>query len=788
MIRYNAWQQERRPHRRPTFPGGEYLKLTALGIAHLPAPPTPQAPTATGTSEQLKNMSIQEFLSALHGTDRPANANLTQAQALDMARDWAYTAVTTIADRMMDLDIYLTLERRTQGTRESQPVEDHVFLDLLDNPNPQNTREELTQFTWINLLLAGNSYWHTPLDERYHTPRAIIPLPADQIGMAINRNTLETTYIWKEAGDRTLIPSEQLIHFRLPSAKNPYFGASPIEAFAFAHDISVYSQIYQVRYFQNSATPEYVVTFPANVPITQKDIDQIWSTIRRKHQGVEKAHLPLVLGRGGEAKPIGIPNADARYLQASEITRDRIICGAYKVPLAAAGMVADFNRANSQWADIAFNKQCIKPKATMFVARINKDLLERHYPQPKGYRLRLNYTNPVPTDRELEILEREHYIRMGLKSRNQILSEIGEQAVDNGDELLIQSGLVPYEALSLTPPAPDPETGAPPDKTQRVSEAKAATHEQPTHSVIITPESADPALWKLATHYLTKDGARFYPNALREELHKRHVARLSRQELPMRSAMRSYFRDLGARLAAGLEARWPAVERELPTGKSAEKRLRIARQKDLLDDLDLFDETAEAAALAAIAFKYLTPAMQETVRRLAEALGGGKPTEDAIQRILRERVFKFRDQVARYSAEEIRRVLLAGVAEGQSIQEMNKHLTRLCNNWATFRSARIARTEVNGATNSATILTYTESGKVEQKAWITSVDERTRTWAGGAEFDHEAMNGAKVGVNEYFEVESASGGTDLLESPGDYAGDPADIINCRCSTIPVIED
>lgn len=761
--------------------------ITTLGIANLPAPPAAQAPTAAG-GDQLKSMTMQEFLQNLQqAADRPAAANLTQAQALDMARDWAYTAVTTIADRMMDLELYLTLEKRTRGTVESQPVEDHVFLDLLNNPNPQNTSEELRQFTWINLLLAGNSYWYTPLDERFGTPTMIIALPADQVGMAINRTTLEATYIWSEAGDRLLIPGNQIIHFRLPSAKNPYFGASPIEAFAFAHDISVYSQIYQTKYFQNSAVPEFVVTYPAGVPITQKDIDQVWSTIRRKHQGVEKAHLPLVLGRGADVKPIGVSGSDDRYLQASEITRDRIICGAYKVPLAAAGMVADFNRSNSQWADIAFNKQCIKPKATMFVARLNKDLIDRHYPQPTGYRLRLSYINPTPTDRELEILEREHFIRMGLKSRNQVLGEIGEPPVDNGDEVLIQSGLVPYEALSLTPMAPAAGLEAPKQQDHRVSEAKAAT-EQPKQSVIITPESADPALWKLATHYLTKDGGRYYPNALREELYKRHVNRLNRQEVPMRAALRSYFRDLGTRLAAGLETRWPAVELALPAGKSAEKRLRIARQKDLLDDLELYDEAAEAALLATLAFKYLTPAMQETIRRLAAELGGGKPTEDLIQKILRERVFKFRDQVAIHSAEEIRRVLLAGVAEGQSIQELGKHITRLCNNWAVYRSARIARTEVNGATNSASILAYVESGKVEMKAWITSIDERTRTFAAGAEFDHEVMNGTTIAVGELFEVEGASGGTDLLEAPGDYAGDPADIINCRCSTIPVIED
>ncbi|MDY0144045.1 MAG: phage minor head protein, partial [Bacteroidales bacterium] len=88
-------------------------------------------------------------------------------------------------------------------------------------------------------------------------------------------------------------------------------------------------------------------------------------------------------------------------------------------------------------------------------------------------------------------------------------------------------------------------------------------------------------------------------------------------------------------------------------------------------------------------------------------------------------------------------------------------------------SKTIARTEVLSANNAGTVFGYKQSGVVEKKEWLATPDGRTRD-------SHSDMNGEVVLVDKDF--------SNGLEFPGDPSGAPEEIINCRCTTIPVISD
>jgi len=60
---------------------------------------------------------------------------------------------------------------------------------------------------------------------------------------------------------------------------------------------------------------------------------------------------------------------------------------------------------------------------------------------------------------------------------------------------------------------------------------------------------------------------------------------------------------------------------------------------------------------------------------------------------------------------------------------------------------------------------------VSKKVWVTVGDDRVRLW-------HREANGQSVIYNSKFTV-----GPDQLLYPGDPSGQPANIINCRCSAI-----
>jgi len=70
---------------------------------------------------------------------------------------------------------------------------------------------------------------------------------------------------------------------------------------------------------------------------------------------------------------------------------------------------------------------------------------------------------------------------------------------------------------------------------------------------------------------------------------------------------------------------------------------------------------------------------------------------------------------------------------------------------------------------------------------VSSQGERTRTIADGAQFDHLAADGQRVGMNEPFVIEGVNGDEEL-RYPGDPMGSAGNVINCFDGNVPVAFD
>lgn len=130
-------------------------------------------------------------------------------------------------------------------------------------------------------------------------------------------------------------------------------------------------------------------------------------------------------------------------------------------------------------------------------------------------------------------------------------------------------------------------------------------------------------------------------------------------------------------------------------------------------------------------------------------------------------------------------------AEGWSFPEMQNHLETMFRQWSygdvskeefewyaerfpSYRTEAIARTETMRSSNAGTTELFREWG-VRKRAWLSTQDDRTRE-------DHLGADGQEVAMDEAFDV-----GGEALMFPGDPAGSPENTINCRCTTIPIIE-
>lgn len=158
------------------------------------------------------------------------------------------------------------------------------------------------------------------------------------------------------------------------------------------------------------------------------------------------------------------------------------------------------------------------------------------------------------------------------------------------------------------------------------------------------------------------------------------------------------------------------------------------------------------------------------VNNLLATIGGSRITE--INTFTKE-----------YVLQRLRPILREGVDRGLGIREIGKlivnDIAEYSGKFAKYRSERIARTEIIGASNWASHTSVETSGVKDRvlKKWFVNVDGRERE-------THLQMAGKPaIPIDDFFEVRNLSGGVDRMKYPGDPSGSKGNSINCRCTII-----
>lgn len=167
-------------------------------------------------------------------------------------------------------------------------------------------------------------------------------------------------------------------------------------------------------------------------------------------------------------------------------------------------------------------------------------------------------------------------------------------------------------------------------------------------------------------------------------------------------------------------------------------------------------------------------------RRVTDA--GDPPTDPFVSTYLNEagnRMKNTPDEVYGLIVAEVERGIREGLALDRVQGEIRTILTSTGTQYWPNRAMTVARTETIGAVNAGVFrsaqLEADERGDVAPfKQWIATDDRRTRP-------SHDAADKQRTLLSEPFVV----GGARLL-FPGDPRGPAKEVINCRCTTLPIV--
>lgn len=328
----------------------------------------------------------------------------------------------------------------------AKPIDKHDFYDLIAHPNPFAGTSELMDELYSFLLIAGNSYLEAVL--LGGKPTELYVLRPDLMKISLSPKGRPAAYTYTVGGNTIVfrVPEgkkqREILHLKLFHPLNEQFGLSPVEPAAFAADIHSAAGKFQKALLDNSARPSGALVVneskEGDSSLTEEQFKRLKSELEEQYTGAQNAGRPLVLEGGLDWKPMSMTMEDLQFIE-SKNQAAREIALAYGVPPMLLGIPGDNTYSNYKEANVAFYRQTVLP----LVGR-GCQAITNFFSPTYGEKFRLWYDID-----EIAGLTQEREDTWTRVNTSTVLSvdekreAIGYGKVEGGDQVLIQSSLVP---------------------------------------------------------------------------------------------------------------------------------------------------------------------------------------------------------------------------------------------------------------------------------------------------------------------------------------------------------
>jgi len=626
---------------------------------------------------------------------------------------WTYVAVSCIARNVAKNTV------RLYNSQNDKDITDHPFWDLWQTINPQQNAFDLLELTSIFLDLTGNAYWYV-VKNGLRKPVELYVLRSNKVkiipGAGVNVAGYE---YWVGANKQSFEPDE-IVHFRYPNPYDDFYGLAPLAAMAYTP--SQDNAMHQLAYYflKNSA-------MPGNIFIAEEWVDRDMlkaskEEIKQEYEGVKKTGKTMVL-KGLKPSRLSMTPQEMGTNETSLRIRDEIMAF-FGVPLTKVGIGGTVQggtpRATAEALDATFQQETVSPRLVRLASKMNDKLLPMW-----DRKLKAEFTNPVPADREFELRQWDTWLKDYVVSVNEYRTFLGQPPAPWGNKPIAPFNLMPLGGTAA--PAPG--------KSARRILRRSLKASRPEF------QEAKNRKWAAWVKY-------------EEAIEKRYIADL-----------KSFFQAQHKVVAANVD--------RLISGK-------VAGRKNMVDHIFPAIEK-EAARLTEVTAPHIREMAVAGISIAAESVQVGKARKDldadlssigmtptTFDGYVATSVAAWQDTYAitinDTLREALRGLLDTAAQDGWNVTQLQTEITSLYASYGEgmepVRALMIARTETARVMNDAELTAYKSAG-ITEKTWGTALDADVCEECDG-------LDGETVGINDAF-------------SNGE-AGPPAHP-SCRCTVM-----
>ena len=727
---------------------------------------------------------------------------------------WVYACIKRIAmsGAMVPFKLYKKIVKG--GKISYEEIMNHPVLELLETVNPIMDGFGLKEATLSYQDLTGNAYW---LLDSYVAgkPTEIYPLNPYRVKIVPHPTEHIKEYRYDIGQSKVIpLPKEFVLHFKNFNPTDDYYGLSPISAGRLAIDTQNLGDTYNRNFFFNSAEPKGGIVVQESLTDDQrKRVIAAWNAA---HRGVTNAHKPMIEEGGLKWEQRGLSQKDMEFINSKKMTREDIL-GVFGVPPAMVGVFEYASYANAREQTQIFWRDTLIPKLRKIENTINSFLVSIF--DPNLYvEFDLSGIKELRDDELIKAQVYEILTRSGVMTINEVREDLGEDKVGWGDTWNAPMNLIP-----ISSPRPEPSSPAPigeeaigdiipkdialkpypNEHSCRLKEPNYDRYARKNCEVKVDGKCVDfiygikegkselqamrynKDIWtesSARSHCKDKDG-RFEPagekdisqeddDKAREKLINDKIwyyfkARTESWERRFKPILRDEFTWQERETIRNLrDYGW----KEFRTKILGVKKENIKQNIDMI----IYDSSEAGKRLKKKTKPVITGALEDSAKIEIARLGLGIDFDVSNPEVVKwidKKLFDYWKDIDATTKDTLRDQLKEAVLSGEGIPDVEKRIESVFDMARGYRTERIARTEVISASNEGNFAAYLQSGVVENKKWISSRDADVRP-------SHQ-IDGEEVGLDEPF--------SNGLMYPGDPAGGPEEICNCRCTMSGVVK-
>jgi HK97 family phage portal protein len=666
------------------------------------------------------------------------------------------TAVRLISSSISWLPIDIKRkEIDPDGATEYIDDNEHEANELINEPNQLHTTSMIFTHIAQSLILAGNAF--LAIDKEGSTIK-LWPLAPWAMSIKKDADGIPIGYIKDQNLDsERTYELEEIVHIPLYNINNAFYGRSGIQPLARHIMSDYYAELFNLNYFKNDATPATVFSPEHDIP-KEENRKQLAASFNNRQKGVENKFKMFISPVKGAIESITPPLKDLAFAEMMKLTREKIYA-VLGIPPSVGNVYEYANYANAKIQEETYWRHTLIPLIHLIDDCLTRQLIWRHFDKEHVLMHDISGVQALQADRLKQSQALKVQRDAGFITQNEGREELGRERVDEPAADELRSGAMPMDLFAQ--PQEDDGNGDDDDN------GKGRTNPPWFNRFIREME-----LWSIGINpKKTVDDT----DKEKYKIWKRFDNLMRREEIRYSRLIARYFREQKTRVIDKLN---DLTQNGALTRTALYHITKHTKQLSDDDAWKIFDIELEKAELEA----YTVPAYRQTVRRSAlEALESfgidpvfniNNPEVENMIELMVNRSNRINDTT--YDA--IKGILETGYDQQWTHAEIEREITELYRGFTRARARTIANTEMNTAVNGGAYEGYKQAG-VEQVEWLASLDSHTRA-------THANLDGQRAEVGSHFVTMYGNN----LRYPGDPSAPAAEVINCRCATIPVVED